>query len=225
MLDQVGASIPTATLPLGEFVIHSKPLITPFLHLSLNLFENPTAGFYGALAWYYPKVYEMSRLNLQHTVLNKRRLLKLVNNHYVRCWDDPHMPIISGMCHCGYTAEILNTFFNDARASNVVELQQTARLLLSTTSRRAMAALDPILVTITNFAEEAGKDMTFEVQISLMDASLGSHTVTMTEQIYIDSSDFRLEDSKAYYGLAPNKADRLKYHGGNLVCDEVTQKN
>ena len=184
-----------------------------------------------ALDLYRPKVYEMSRLNLQYTVLSKRRLLKFVNNHYVRGWDDPRMPTISGMRRRGYTAEILNTFCNDVgatRASNVVEmskLQQTARLLLSTTSRRAMAALDPILVTITNFAEEADKEMTFEVQNSPTDASLGSHTVTMTEQIYIDSSDFRLEDSKTYYGLAPNKAVGLKYHGGNLVCDEVIQKN
>jgi glutaminyl-tRNA synthetase len=131
----------------------------------------------------------------------------------------------------GYTAEILNTFCNDvgaSRATNLVEmskLQQTARLLLSTTSRRAMAALDPILVTITNYAEESSNEMTFEVQNSPTDASLGSHTVTLTEQIYIDASDFRLEDSKTYYGLAPNKAVGLKYHGGNLVCDEVLQKD
>ena len=185
-----------------------------------------------ALDLYRPKVYEMSRLNLQYTVLSKRRLLKLVSKGYVRGWDDPRMPTISGMRRRGYTKEILNGFCNDVgatRAMNVVEmskLQQTARLLLSTTSRRVMAALDPIQVTITNFDDEASKaeTLTFEVQNSPTDASLGSHTVTITGVIYIDGSDFRMEDSSTYYGLAPHKAVGLKYHGGNLVCDEVVQE-
>jgi glutaminyl-tRNA synthetase len=143
------------------------------------------------------------------------------------------MPTISGMRRRGYTKDILNGFCNDVgatRAMNVVEmskLQQTARLFLGTTSRRAMAALDPIPVTITNFEEEARKleTLTFEVQNSPTDASLGSHTVTCTEVIYIDASDFRLEDSSTYYGLAPQKAVGLKYHGANLFCHEVVQKN
>ena len=182
-----------------------------------------------ALDLYRPKVYEMSRLNLQYTVLSKRRLLKLVSKGYVRGWDDPRMPTISGMRRRGYTKEILNGFCDDVgatRAMNVVEmskLQQTARLLLSTTSRRVMTALDPIQVTITNFDDEANRaeTLTFEVQNSPTDASLGSHTVTITRVIYIDGSDFRMEDSSTYYGLAPHKAVGLKYHGGNLVCDEV----
>lgn len=183
-----------------------------------------------ALDLYRPKVYEMSRLNLQYTVLSKRRLLKLVHNHHVHGWDDPRMPTISGMRRRGYTADILNTFCNDvgaSRASNVVEmtkLQHTARLLLSTTARRAMAALDPILVTITNF-DFTPQQVTFQVQNSPTDASLGSHFVTMTDKMYIDASDFRLQDSNTYYGLAPNKAVGLKYQGGNLVCDEVIQKD
>ena len=187
-----------------------------------------------ALDLYRPKVYEMSRLNLQYTVLSKRRLLKLVNNHHVRGWDDPRMPTISGMRRRGYTKDIINGFCNDVgatRATNVVEmskLEQTARLVLSSTSRRAMAALDPIQVTIANFpeTENGGNDeLTFQVQNSPTDASLGSHTVTLTKHIYIDASDFRLQDSNTYYGLAPQKAVGLKYHGGNLVCDQVIQKN
>lgn len=65
--------------------------------------------------------------------------------------------------------------------------------------------------------------MTYEVQNSPTDPSLGSHKVTLTDVIYIDSSDFRLEDSSTYYGLAPNKAVGLKCHGGNLTCTEVVQ--
>mmetsp|Transcript_15758 Transcript_15758/g.24504 ORF Transcript_15758/g.24504 Transcript_15758/m.24504 type:complete len:701 (+) Transcript_15758:108-2210(+) len=186
-----------------------------------------------ALDLYRPKVYEMSRLNLQYTVLSKRRLLKLVNAHHVRGWDDPRMPTISGLRRRGYTKDIVNTFCNDVgatRAMNVVaidKLNQTARQALSTTSRRAMAALDPIEVHITNFDEESQKQdtMTFEVQNSPTDASMGSHTVTLTRTIYIDGSDFRLKDSSTYYGLAPNKAVGLKYYGCNLICDEVVQNS
>lgn len=207
-----------------------------------------------ALDLYKPQVYEMSRLNIEFTVLSKRRLIKLVMNNNVRGWDDPRMPTISGLRRRGYTKDIINSFCNDVgatRALNVVEMEkllQTARLSLSPVCRRAMAALDPIKVTITNFEEEAdrlkkdstsnsasndkdNKDneedatMTYAVQNSPTDASMGSHTVTMTHVIYIDSSDFRMEDSSNYYGLAPNKAVGLKYFGGNLFCDKIVSKN
>lgn len=186
-----------------------------------------------ALDLYRPKVYEMSRLNVQYTVLSKRRLLKLVNQNFVRGWDDPRMPTISGLRRRGYTKDILNTFCNDVgatRAMNVVEmnkLQQTARLILADTTRRAMAALDPIRVDITNWNELPSytdeSTVTYEVQNSPTDPSMGSHTITMTPTIYLDSTDFRMEDSSTYYGLAPNKAVGLKYHGGNFICDEVIQ--
>ncbi|GKY99874.1 hypothetical protein MPSEU_000941100 [Mayamaea pseudoterrestris] len=178
-----------------------------------------------------PKVYEMSRLNLQYTVLSKRRLLKLVDAKHVRGWDDPRMPTISGMRRRGYTKEIINSFCNDVgatRASNVVEmtkLSQTARLHLAISCPRAMAALDPIKVVITNHSEVAGGTDTslrvFTVANSPTDDTMGSHTIELTETIYIDASDFRLKDSPQYYGLAPNKAVGIKYHGGNLCCNDV----
>ena len=188
-----------------------------------------------ALDLYRPKVYEMSRLNIEYTVLSKRRLLKLVNQKYVRGWDDPRMPTISGLRRRGYTAKILNSFCDDVgatRAMNVVEMEKlhhTARTHLAPTSRRVMAALDPIKVTITNWDEavkqqEAEGGMTFEVPNSPTDKSLGSHTVTMTEVFYIDSSDFKLKDNPTYYGLAPNKAVGLKFHGGNLFCTDIVKQ-
>eukprot|EP00566_Odontella_aurita_P007834 CAMPEP_0113539290 /NCGR_PEP_ID=MMETSP0015_2-20120614/7835_1 /TAXON_ID=2838 /ORGANISM="Odontella" /LENGTH=707 /DNA_ID=CAMNT_0000438951 /DNA_START=88 /DNA_END=2211 /DNA_ORIENTATION=- /assembly_acc=CAM_ASM_000160 len=184
-----------------------------------------------ALDMYKPKVYEMSRLNLEYTVLSKRRLLKLVNKEYVRGWDDPRMPTISGLRRRGYTADILNSFCNDVgatRAMNVVEMEkldQTARLKLGPSSRRAMAALDPIKVIITNFddADPSGEGLTFDVNNSPTDESMGSHRVSLTSTIYIDSSDFRLKDAKTYYGLAPNKAVGLKYYGGNMFCTDVVK--
>ncbi|GAX16830.1 glutaminyl-tRNA synthetase [Fistulifera solaris] len=183
-----------------------------------------------ALDLFRPAVYEMSRLNLQYTVLSKRRLIKLVDTGVVRGWDDPRMPTVSGLRRRGYTPVILNTFCDDigaTRSANVVEikkLEQTARLALAATSRRAMAALDPIKVVITNYSEQS-ENMVYEVQNSPTDPEAGVHTVTLTDVIYLDSTDFRMEDSKDYFGLAPNKAVGLKYYGGNLVCEEVIEKN
>lgn len=188
-----------------------------------------------ALDMYRPNVYEMSRLNLEYTVLSKRRLLKLVNAKYVRGWDDPRMPTISGLRRRGYTKEIINKFCNDVgatRAMNVVEmvkLFQVARTTLADGTRRAMAVLEPVKVVICNFGEEANKvgegGLTFEVQNSPTDPSLGSHEVSLTEVIYIDSEDFRLEDDPTYFRLSPNQPVGLKYHGGNLICEEIVKND
>ena len=185
-----------------------------------------------ALDMFRPHVYEMSRLNLQYTVLSKRRLLKLVNNNHVRGWNDPRMPTISGLRRRGYTKEIINTFCNDlgaTRASNVIEMEKlynVARNVLSTTSRRCMAALEPIQVTISNWDQHKDgppQSLTFAVQNSPTDSSMGEHSVTLTSPFYIDAADFRLVDSDDYYGLAPHKAVGLKYHGGNLICDSYEE--
>jgi len=209
-----------------------------------------------SLNMFRPKVYEMSRLNLQYTVLSKRRLLKIVTNGIVRGWNDPRMPTLSGYRRRGFTPQIINKFCNElgaTRAANVIEMEKlftTARLLLSATTQRAMAVLEPIKIVITNWEDcssaststatstaaaavpesdsattdadaDANNPMTFQVQNSPTDPSMGYHTVEMTSTLYIDSTDFRLVDESDYYGLAPNKAVGLKYYGGNLICDEV----
>jgi len=183
-----------------------------------------------ALDMYRPNVYEMSRLNLQYTVLSKRRLLKLVTNGIVRGWNDPRMPTLSGYRRRGFTAEIVNKFCTEigvSKAANVIEMEKlftTARLTLSDKTQRAMAALEPIKIVVQNWddvKDNGGVGMTFEVQNSPTDPAMGSHTVELTSTLYIDASDFRLVDEKDYYGLAPNKAVGLKYYGGNLICDEV----
>lgn len=197
-----------------------------------------------ALDMFRPAVYEMSRLNLQYTVLSKRRLLKLVTNGHVRGWDDPRMPTISGYRRRGFTAGIINQFCTElgaTRAANVIEMEKlyhTARLSLGATTRRAMAVLEPILVTISNWDDKAavvgdskdsptnndngsGDGLTFEVQNSPTDPTLGCHPITLERALYIDASDFRIVDSDDYFGLAPNKAVGLKYYGGNLTCHEV----
>jgi len=175
----------------------------------------------------------MSRLNLQYVVLSKRRLLKLVNSKFVRGWNDPRMPTLSGFRRRGFTPEIITTFCNDlgaTRASNVIEMEKlftTARMNLSEKTQRAMAVLEPIKIIVENWDEAKdnnGVGMIFEVQNSPTDPSMGRHTIEATKTLYIDASDFRLVDEAGYYGLAPNKAVGLKYYGGNLICDEVVFK-
>jgi len=188
-----------------------------------------------SLDMFKPNVYEMSRLNLQYTVLSKRRLLKLVNKGIVNGWDDCRMPTLSGYRRRGFTPDIINKFCNDlgaTRAANVIEMEKlftTARLSLSTKTIRSMAVLQPIKIIITNWIdackeskEEGDKaGMIFEVQNSPTDPTMGVHTVEITSSLYIDTTDFRLIDESDYYGLAPNKAVGLKYYGGNLICDQV----
>ena len=186
-----------------------------------------------ALDLYRPKVYEMSRLNISYTVLSKRRLIKLVDAKYVRGWDDPRMPTVSGLRRRGLNPTIVNRFCQDVgatRAQNLVDmakLLQTARQVLAPVCCRVMAVLQPIRIVLTNFGDvDASTHGPFTVANVATDDSKGSHTIAMTSNvIYIDASDFRFQDSKEYYGLAPHKAVGLKYHGGNLVCDEVVYTN
>ena len=181
-----------------------------------------------ALDLYKPQVYEMSRLNVEYTVLSKRRLIKLVDTHKVRGWNDPRMPTLSGLRRRGYTPTIINTFCQElgvTRASNVVELdklEQTARTLLAPTSTRAMVCLHPIMVQLIHPSTTTSSSYTYTVDNSPTDPSLGSHTVTLTPQLfYIDSSDFSLEEDSNFYGLTPHSPTGLKYHGGSLSCQQV----
>lgn len=179
-------------------------------------FETRRESYYWvleALQLYRPKVYEFSRLNITYTVLSKRKLLKLVKGNQVQGWDDPRMPTIKGLRRRGYTADILNAFCKDigvTRNENVIQyerLQHWARAILNETAPRAMGVLNPILLTITNLSSP----LSLEAPDFPFAPERGTHPVLLTPQLYIDASDFRHEDSKDYYGLAPGKSAILKY--------------
>mmetsp|Transcript_24231 Transcript_24231/g.55165 ORF Transcript_24231/g.55165 Transcript_24231/m.55165 type:complete len:711 (-) Transcript_24231:264-2396(-) len=197
-------------------------------------FENRRESYYwllAALDLYRPKIYEMSRLNLTYTVLSKRRLLKLVGNGHVRGWNDPRMPTISGLRRRGYTAQIINDFCarcGVSRASCTIEAERlagVAREHLAPTCRRAMACYDPVEVLITNFAELTGSNI-FTVLDVATELEGKSHTVELTETIYITARDFRVdgESDRNYYGLKPGGSVGLKYFGGNLTCEKFEKK-
>jgi len=195
-------------------------------------FENRRESYYWlleALDIYRPKVYEMSRLNISYTVLSKRKLLKLVNSGFLRGWDDPRMPTIRGLRRRGYTKEIVNAFCTEigvTRNENLImydRIAHVARLQLHESCVRVMAVLRPLKVTLTVPDDvivnvRPGANTTITVPDFPQDPSRGSHAVPFTTEICIDQSDFRLEDSKDFYGLAPGKVVGLKY-GCHVRCD------
>jgi glutaminyl-tRNA synthetase len=176
-----------------------------------------------ALDMYRPKVYEMSRLNLEFTVLSKRRLLKLVDAKHVRGWDDPRMPTISGLRRRGYTAKALNAFCDEVGATrnmNVVEakrLEQQARVALADEARRCMAVLDPVEVVVAG-----GEERELEVPDFPQAPEKGSHKVRFTPgKMFVDRSDFREEEDKNFYGISPGRLVGLKYANAKIVLEKV----
>jgi len=174
-----------------------------------------------------PKVFEMSRLNIEYTVLSKRRLLKLVTGKFVRGWDDPRMPTISGMRRRGYPSGAINSFCDDvgvSRSTNLIEfgrLSQHIRMGLADTARRCMAVLSPIRCDITNFADVAEANV-LDVPNFPQAPEKGTHKVTFTPVIYIDSNDFRDVDDKNFFGLVPGgKVAGLKYANCKIICDSI----
>ena len=184
-----------------------------------------------ALDLYRPKVYEMSRLNLAYTVLSKRRLLKLVNNGYMRGWNDCRMPTISGLRRRGYTPSIINDFCSSVgatRAMNVVEVEKlssVARTELGDKARRCMGVLSPIRVKVVEYVGTTKEgfvadptNCVFSVQNSPTDETLGSHSLKFTpDEFYIDKGDFGMDNCGGdFYGLTPDQFVGLKYSGANL---------
>lgn len=147
---------------------------------------------------------------------------------YVKGWDDPRMPTLRGARRRGYPPEALNNLCdrvgitrNDQTIS-VLFLEQCVREVLDEQCYRHMLILRPLRVTLTNVDEEV-KMIT--VPNSPKDASKGSHQVPFTRVLYIESTDFRLEDKKGYKRLAPNKEVGLLHTGGTIKCTQaITDK-
>lgn len=178
-----------------------------------------------ALELYKPLVWEFSRLNLTNIVLSKRRLIKLVSEGHVRGWDDPRLPTIRGLRRRGYTAKSLNDLCDRAGVTvnnNTLSLgllEQCCREDLDESANRAMVIIEPLKVTITNWTGEEVKEVT--AQNHPKDASKGTHIIPLTKVLYIEKSDFRMEDQKGYKRLAPNKEVGLNHIGCAIKCNEV----
>lgn len=163
---------------------------------------------------YRPRQIEFARLNLTYTVMSKRKLLELVKEGYVKGWDDPRMPTISGLRRRGYTPESLKMFAEKvgvAKRDNVIDvalLEYSIREDLNKTASRVMAVLNPVKVVITNYPEGAEEMMTTENNPE--DPTAGSREMPFSRELYIERDDFMVDPPKKFFRLAPGNEVRLK---------------
>ncbi len=161
-----------------------------------------------------PRQYEFARLNITHTVLSKRVLLKLVNEGLVRGWDDPRMPTISGLRRRGFPAEGLREFaamIGVAKADSVVEvgqLEYAVRGVLNRTAPRRFGVLNPLKVVIENYPEGESEEM--DVVNNPEDPSAGTRKVTFSRELWIERDDFMEEPAPKFFRLAPGREVRLR---------------
>ena len=180
-------------------------------------FESRRASYYwllDVLDLYKPVVWEYSRLNITHTVLSKRKLNKLVTDRYVHGWDDPRLMTLAGLRRRGVTPKSINMFCRElgiTRAESEVhphKLEYHVRADLDATSERALAVLRPLKVIIDNLPDDHIEHVDAKIFPGRSD---DVYKVPFTKVVYIESTDFKEEDVKGYYGLAPNKTIMLRY--------------
>ena len=160
-----------------------------------------------------PKQREFARLNLNYTVMSKRKLLKLVEDKIVSGWDDPRMPTISGLRRRGYTPESLRNFVKTvgvAKRDNVIDvalLEFCIREDLNKTAPRVMAVLDPVKLVIDNYTEE---EEWLEAENNPEDEAAGSRKLPFSKELYIEREDFKEEANRKFFRLSLGNEVRLK---------------
>jgi len=176
------------------------------------------------LETYHPQQIEFARLNLNYTVVSKRKLKRLVDNGFVDGWDDPRMPTISGLRRRGYTPESIRNFSEGVGVTkrdtvvDVAKLENSLRDDLNKRSPRVMAVLDPLKVVITNYLNN---------ELDYLDAinnpedeSAGKRKLAFSKEIYIERTDFIEDPPKNFFRLSLGKEVRLKF-AYYITCKDV----
>ena len=187
-----------------EFVPH-RPLYDHFVD-ELQAMENQSV--------YRPRQIEFNRLNLTYTVMSKRKLKALVDEHLVDGWDDPRMPTICGMRRRGYSPESIRKFIDSIgytkfdALNDMALLEAAVREDLNTKSLRVSAVLNPVKLVITNYPEGETEEMV-AVNNPENEAD-GTHTITFSRNLWIEREDFMEDAPKKFFRLTPGKEVRLK---------------
>ena len=174
-----------------------------------------------------PNQYEFARLNLNYTVMSKRKLLQLVQDKVVNGWDDPRMPTISGLRRRGYTAKSIRNFCETigvAKRENVIDvslLEFCLREDLNKTAPRVMAVLDPVKLVITNYPE--GKEEWLEAENNQEDESAGYRNVPFSRELFIEREDFLEVAPAKFFRLSIGNEVRLK--NGYIIKGESVTKD
>jgi glutaminyl-tRNA synthetase len=182
--------------------------------------------FLEQLGVYHPRQIEFARFNLSYTILSKRYLLQLVEEGYVRGWDDPRMPTLAGMRRRGYTPEAIRNFLDRigvAKADNLVDialLEHYIREELNKRAPRVMAVLRPLRVVIVNYQE--GRVEYVGAINNPEDESMGTREVPFSRVLYVEQEDFLETPPKKWFRLAPGREVRLK-HAYYITCVDVVR--
>jgi glutaminyl-tRNA synthetase len=173
-----------------------------------------------------PQQIEFARLNLNYTVMSKRKLLALVGQRSVKGWDDPRMPTIAGIRRRGFTPEAIRDFCSRigvAKKENVIDvalLEHTVREDLNKRAHRAMAVLRPLKVVIENFPEARVDEV--EAVNNPEDPSAGTRRVPFSRELYIERDDFMESPPKKFFRLSPGAEVRLRY-AYIVKCERVVK--
>ena len=161
-----------------------------------------------------PRQYEFNRLNLTYTVMSKRKLLALVQEHLVDGWDDPRMPTVCGLRRRGYSPEAVGRFIDmigytkfDA-LNDYAMLEAAAREDLNARALRVSAVLDPVKLIITNYPEGQTEEM--EAVNNPEREEDGTHTITFSRELWMERADFMEDAPKKFFRMVPGKEVRLK---------------
>ena len=171
--------------------------------------------FCEALRIHHPQQIEFARLNLNYTIMSKRKLLQLVKENYVNGWDDPRMPTICGLRRRGYTPAAIRNFAETvgvAKRDNIIDvslLEFCAREDLNKTAIRTMAVLDPVKLIIDNYPEDQVEEM--DAVNNPEDPEAGTRKVPFSKELWIERADFRENADKKFYRLTIDREVRLKY--------------
>jgi len=214
--------------PMYDFAHGQSDSIEHITHSICTLEFVPHRELYD---WFIEKLeifpshqYEFARLNLNYTVMSKRKLLQLVNDKYVESWDDPRMPTISAYRRKGYTPESIRDFCDRvgvAKRENLIDiglLEFCVREHLNKIALRRMVVFDPLKIVITNY--DADKIELMKSEDNPEDKNTTHREIPFSNEIYIEKEDFMENPPKKYFRLAPGQMVRLK-SAYIIKCEEV----
>ena len=171
--------------------------------------------YLNSLKVYHPQQIEFARLNLNYTIMSKRKLKRLVDEKHVDGWSDPRMPTISGLKRRGYTPDSIRNFSDEIGVTkrdtivDVAKLENALREDLNKKAPRVMGVLDPVKVVITNYPDDVIESL--DAKNNPEDESAGKRKITFSREIFIDRNDFMEDPPKKYFRLSLGKEVRLKF--------------
>ena len=177
---------------------------------------------------YHPQQIEFARLNLNYTIMSKRKLKRLVDEGHVDGWSDPRMPTISGLRRRGYTPESIKNFSDAIGVTkrdaivDVAKLENSLREDLNKKAPRVMGVLEPIKVIITNYPDNEIEYL--DAKNNPEDESAGKRKLAFSKEIFIDKNDFMEDPPKKFFRLSPGKEVRLKF-AYYIVCEDVIKND